>query len=88
MTPETFRQVLYMETTRSIVWLAKKSETETLEADVCDRGPGMRIFGNGRSPVTLEPPLTGKSSYPTEMGSLPWLKMSEGGRAEQFFALQ
>lgn len=49
VTPETFWQAPYMETTRSIVWLAKKkkkkSKTETVTADVWDRAPGTRSLG-------------------------------------------
>lgn len=34
-----------METTRSIVWLAKKSKTETVADDVWGRAPGTRSLG-------------------------------------------
>jgi hypothetical protein len=34
VTHETFWPKLYMETTRSIVWLARKIENETVEANV------------------------------------------------------
>lgn len=34
-----------METTRSIVWLAKQSKTETVADNVWDRAPGTRSLG-------------------------------------------
>lgn len=85
VTPETFWQALYMETTRSIVWLAKKkkarpkllqlmSETEPLGQD----------HWEWQKPKTLELPLTGSSLCQAGTGLLPRLYILEGWEKNNF----
>lgn len=62
-------QALYIETTRSIVWLAKKSKTETVAAAVWDRAPGARSLGMVEAKV-LRASLDWHFLMPVETGSL------------------